>query len=107
MLQYVTAEESIVPLFSSLPAPARGLEGDRAAAVYPRIVSWDKGVKTHNSTAIGGRHGKTPEILLKRYTIFTPLLQLLYDFPPRICHTLQRQGGCRLSSQTQDGRYAS
>jgi hypothetical protein len=96
-----------VPLFSSLPAPARGLEDDRAAAVYPRIVSWDRGGKTHHSTVVGGGHEKTPEILLKRYTIFTPLLQLLYDFPPRICHTLQRQGGRRMSSQIQDGRYAS
>jgi hypothetical protein len=51
--------------------------------------------------------GKTPEILLKRYTIFTLLLRLLYDFPPRICHTLQRQGGRCLSNQTQDGRYVS
>src|SRR6266446_4361350 len=34
------------------------------------------------------------------YSIFTRLLRLLYDFPPPVCHTPQRQGGRRLSSQT-------
>jgi hypothetical protein len=96
-----------VPLFTSLPAPARGLEDDRAAAVYPALCPGIRVSKHIIAQPLGAGMWKTPEILLKRYTIFTPLLQLLYDFPPRICHTLQRQGWHHLGSQTQDGREAS
>ena len=74
-LQYVTAEESIVPLFTSLPAPARGLDNDRAAAVYLRIMPWDRGVKTHHSTAIRDRHRENTrdfaQTLHHLYTTFT------------------------------------
>jgi len=34
--------------------------------------------------------------LPKYYSIFTRLLRYLYDFPPTICHTPQRQGRWRL-----------
>jgi hypothetical protein len=61
----------------------------------------------YDTTAVGGRHGKTPWILRKRYSIFTRLLRTLYNFPPPVCHTLQRQGGHRLSCHTHNGRFAS
>ena len=49
---------------------------------------------------------KLLRLLLKYYGLFTRLLRHLYDFPTAVCHTPERQGGRRLSSQTHDGRYA-
>src|SRR5262245_14155790 len=43
----------------------------------------------------------------KRYSIFTPFLRFLYDFPPSVCHTPQRQGRRHLSLPTYDSRDAS
>ena len=93
-----------LPAFQCLREARRTTD---AAAVYLHTVCWYRGSKTHHTTAVVCRHGKTLRILLKRYSIFTRLLRPLYDFPPPVCHTPQCQGGRRLSSQTHDGRYAS
>jgi hypothetical protein len=52
-------------------------------------VDWYRGVKAHRATVVGRRHGKTLGLLLKRYSIFTLFLRLLYDFPPpRLSYSL-------------------
>ena len=47
---------------------------------------------------------KLLRLLLKYYGLFTRLLRHLYDFPPAVCHTPERQGGGRLSWVYHDTR---
>jgi hypothetical protein len=77
----------MLPLFTSLPAPARGLEDDRrSGCVSPHyeLVQGCQNASYHNRRVPAWEN---PEILLKRYSIFTLLLRLLYDFSPPLCHT--------------------
>jgi len=52
----------------------------------------------HDTTAAVLKHGKALRAIIKTYSIFTRFLQHLYDFPPSLCHTPQRQGLPKVTS---------
>jgi len=55
------------------------------------------------------KHGKTLRAFIKNYSIFTRFLQHLYDLPPNLCHTPQRQSreypGTRAGDGSRVRRY--
>src|SRR5262249_21126173 len=60
-----------------------------------------RGVKAHDTTAAGRRHGKKLRTFTHIYSIFTLLLRYLYDLLPAVCHTPQRQSARRLCIEGQ------
>ena len=69
--RYMTEQESLVPLFLSLPVPARGPEDDRHSGCVP--PHWRLGEEYQNASYYSRR-----ELAWENARIFTQTLQHLY-----------------------------